>query len=69
MFEAALCGAIPVVEAPCEAYGHLVVYSLSDDATSLTWDTDVVEHNQREAARLISAPAEELRSALRSALR
>ncbi len=68
VFEAALCGAIPVVQRTCDAYGELVFYSLDDDASSLVWDIDVAEHNRVEAMRLVTATAEELSGALASAV-
>jgi len=68
VFEAALCGAIPVVEAPSPAYGDLVLPLLTEDASALRWERDIAEHNQREATRLITAPHEELRAALTAAL-
>jgi hypothetical protein len=64
VFEAALCGAIPVVQQTCEAYGELVLFSLDDDASSLAWDIHVAEHNRAEAMKLVTATTDELSGAL-----
>lgn len=44
-FEAALCGAIPVVEKSCDAYNGFRYYLMSDKITNLQWDPKSAEHN------------------------
>jgi hypothetical protein len=68
VFEAALCGGIPVAETSCEVYGDIRLRSLDEPASSLVWDAELAEHNQQAATRLVTAPREDLRAALVSLL-
>jgi hypothetical protein len=63
VFEAALCGAIPIVEEASPAYGDIRTQPMTADASALVWDREIVEHNCEEAQRLLTAPHEDLRSA------
>ena len=63
-FEAALCGAIPIVEKPCKAYEGFKYVSFEDDVRELVWNLEVAEHNYALCAERITIPKTELNDAL-----
>ena len=68
VFEAALCGAIPIVEERCDSYGDLFLYSTDDSVQEFAWTNELAEHNRREARRLVTVPTPQLEQALRATL-
>lgn len=67
-FEAALCGAIPIVEDTCDLYEGFVFYRMSDPVAKLIWTHEIAEHNFRQAERLLTIPVEDLNRAVAQAL-
>ena len=67
-FEAAGAGAIPVVEEGCELYEGFVFHTFDDDARGLEWTRGAAEHNAALVRRRLTAPHDELASAVRSEL-
>jgi hypothetical protein len=59
-FEAALCGAIPVVEESCPAYDGFRFHSFADDARQLVWRAEDAEANYRLARERLTVPAADL---------
>jgi len=61
-FEAALAGAVPVVETPHECYGALVTIPLSEASldTLPTWSQELADHNYQIARKLVTADLDEL---------
>lgn len=68
-FEAALCGAIPVIEESCAAYEGYRVRHMSDPIGALDWSRADAEHNVALARRRLTVAAEELRAEVTSLLR
>lgn len=63
-FEAALCGAVPVVEGESVHYRGFRYARMSDDPASLTWRLADAVHNYEMARSLLCVPTGELRQAL-----
>ena len=68
-FEAAGAGAIPVVEESCRLYDGFVFHTFEDDARDLEWTKAAAEHNAALVRRRLTAPHDELASAIRAELR
>lgn len=66
-FEAALCGAIPVIEHDCEHYEGFRFHRIGDPADQLVWREDWAAHNHAAARRLLTVPHDELRDAVEAA--
>lgn len=65
-FEAVLCGAIPIVEAPCTAYEGFVYSSLDQEIPQ--WSEDLAMFNFRLALQRLTAPTVQLHESLRRSL-
>ena len=63
-FEAALCGAIPIVEKPCKTYEGFKYVSFDDDVRELVWNLETAEHNYALCTERITIPKAELNDAL-----
>jgi hypothetical protein len=61
-FEAALCGAIPVIEESCTAYEGYRVRHMNEPIGALDWSRADAEHNFALARRRLTVAADELRS-------
>jgi hypothetical protein len=59
-FEAAMCGAIPVVQDGCPAYDEFRYLRLSDSLEDLSWDAETAEHNFELCRRRLTLDREEL---------
>lgn len=61
-FEAALAGAVPIVETPSSCYGTLVTLPLKDVTleTLPEWKPELAEHNYQVARSLVTADPEQL---------
>ena len=68
-FEAAGAGAIPVVEESCALYDGFVFHTFADEVRSLEWTKAAAEHNAALVRRRLTAPHDELASAVRTELR
>jgi len=68
-FEAALCGAIPVIEESCPAYDGYRVRHMSDPIGALDWSRADAEHNFALARRRLTVATEELRAEVLGLLR
>lgn len=55
-FEAALSGAIPVVEADCPHYEGFHYYRMSDDPKSMQWRQDWADHNLARSRAALTVP-------------
>jgi hypothetical protein len=67
-FEAAMCGAIPIVEDTCAAYEGFHFFSMKQPASELRWNTETVEHNYRLCRERLTIPQEELAQEIRRLL-
>jgi hypothetical protein len=63
-FEAALCGAIPIVESRCEAYQGFRYCHIDDPIESLIWRPEDAEHNARICKQRLTIPRDELNAEL-----
>lgn len=63
-FEAALCGAIPVVEETCEAYQGFHYYMMEDRADTLVWSEADAIHNFALCVDRITLPLDLLEAEL-----
>lgn len=61
-FESIMCGAIPVVRSPCEAYDGFRYRRMSEPLSELTWSRQDAEHNFALAMERMTVSASELRS-------
>lgn len=61
-FEAAMCGAIPVIEEYCEAYEGFRFRTLSEHLGSATWSQEDAEFNYKLCRDRITVPVEALRA-------
>jgi hypothetical protein len=68
-FEAALCGAIPVIEESCPAYEGFRARSMSEPLGSLEWSRADAEHNFALARDRLTVAGDELRAEVLSLLR
>jgi len=68
VFEAALCGAIPVVESMHPAYEGLTLFRMQDRAKDFAYDRSIAEANFLTAKTLITVSHPELRLALQEVL-
>lgn len=67
-FEAALCGAIPIVEDITPIYADFTYLRLSDDISDFDRSKDVVESNFERARSLLTVPREDLERAIETGL-
>lgn len=67
-YEAAMCGAIPVVEDACPLYDGFRFYRMSDDPRELTWDPSIAEHNFALVRELLTVPPEGLAAVVKAYL-
>jgi hypothetical protein len=67
-FEAAAAGAIPIVEEYCDLYDGFAFHTFDDGARNLEWGTAAAEHNAALVRRRLTAPHDELASAIRAGL-
>jgi len=58
-FEAAMCGAIPVIEEPCPAYEGFRYRTLADIANA-TYDQEAAEYNYSLCLKRVTVPRDEL---------
>jgi len=61
-FEAVMCGAIPVVQEPCEAYEGFRFRRMSEPLSELVWSRQDAEYNFTLAMERMTVPAAELRA-------
>ncbi len=59
-FEAALCGALPIVEKTCDAYSGFRYRAMSDPASDLEWRREDAEHNYTRCSELLTIPGRSL---------
>jgi hypothetical protein len=59
-FEAALCGAIPIVESTCDAYAGFRYQTMRDPARELQWRREDAEHNYALCRDLLTVPSDVL---------
>lgn len=55
-FEAAMCGAIPIVEDTCELYEGFIFFKMSDDPRKIKWSEEAARHNHRKVIELLTLP-------------
>ena len=67
-FEAAMCGAIPVVEESCPAYQGFIFYHMTDNATELRWSERSAEHNYSLARARLTIDRNSLNAEIASLL-
>ena len=63
-FEAVLCGAIPIVEEPCEAYNGFIFHTMDDRLSNLKWSREASEHNYDICCNRITVPIHEINNEL-----
>jgi hypothetical protein len=63
-FEAAMCGAIPVVERACPAYQGFHFRTMDDPIDQLVWSPEEAENNFQLCRGRLTIPFEELRAEL-----
>ena len=63
-FEAALCGAVPIVEETCSLYDGYTHYRSSDAPSDYAWDADVATANREKAVADLTIERSELASAI-----
>jgi hypothetical protein len=68
-FEAAICGAIPVIEESCAAYEGYRVRFMSEPIGSLDWSREDAEHNVALARERLTLEREALRAEVLGLLR
>ena len=59
-FEAALCGAMPIIEKSCDAYAGFRYRTMADTAGDLTWRSEDAEHNYARCCELLTVPGDVL---------
>jgi hypothetical protein len=62
-FEAAMCGAVPIIEEPCPLYEGFAYRTMADDDD--TWSREMAEHNYALCAERLTVPRPELTQELR----
>jgi hypothetical protein len=67
-FEAAMCGAIPVVEDSCPAYDEFRYLRLSDALADFSWDAEIAEHNFALCRRRLTLDRGELNQEIETLL-
>jgi hypothetical protein len=55
-FEAAMCGAIPLVEERCALYANFRCRDINTPSRDLTWSWDDAEHNYSTCRDLLTVP-------------
>jgi hypothetical protein len=55
-FEAALCGALPVIEATCEAYAGFRYKTMAEPARDMEWRREDAEHNYERCRERLTVP-------------
>ena len=64
-FEAAMCGAIPVVENTCPHYDGFVHYAMKDDPRNYRWSLETAIHNFNLCREKLTIPPHLLTEELR----
>lgn len=59
-FEAAMCGAIPVVQAACPAYAGFQFFTMQQPLAELRWTKEIAEHNFRLCQERLTLSREQL---------
>ena len=67
-FEAALCGAIPVIEVPCAAYEGFRYRTFNDRIDDLEWREDEARHNYYQCQEILTVPTHQLNAEIQAAL-
>ena len=67
-FEAALCGALPIVEKTCDAYSGFRYTAMTDPACDRQWSSDDAEHNYARCKELLTIPVSSLNSEIAALL-
>lgn len=65
-FESIMCGAIPIVESPCEVYKGFSFFTM--DGKSYSWSADVAQSNYELCCSTITIPSSDLNRAISEAL-
>jgi hypothetical protein len=60
-FEAALCGAMPVVEDACEAYAGFRYRTMTEPASAMEWRGEDAEHNYERCRERLTVPGKLLK--------
>jgi hypothetical protein len=68
-FEAAAGGAIPIIEDYCDLYDGFAFHTFDEPARGLEWTSSAAEHNATLVRQRLTAPLDDLASAVRAALR
>lgn len=68
-FEAAMCGAIPVVEAACPAYEGFQFFTMQQPTSELRWTKETAEHNFRLCRERLTIPRQQLDAEIARLLR
>ncbi len=63
-FEAVLCGAMPIVEEPCESYAGFRYKLMGEDAKQFKWNLEDAEYNYSLCVKRITIPLHELNTDL-----
>ena len=67
-FESILCGAMPIVEKPCDAYEGFVYKTMEESYADMVWDAELAEYNYRQCFDRITIPHDLLNEELESLL-
>lgn len=59
-FEAAMCGAIPVVESSCPPYEGFQFFTMQQSISALQWTEEMAEHNFRLCRERLTIPRQQL---------
>ncbi|MGB5326518.1 MAG: exostosin family protein, partial [Pseudomonadales bacterium] len=68
-FEAALCGAIPIVEESCNAYNGFRFLTFNDEISDLKWSKVDSEHNFKTCVESITVPSSVLNEEIANIIR
>lgn len=68
-FESILCGAMPIVETPCEAYEGFVYKTMDEPYVDTKWNREVAEHNFNLCFERITVPHDIMNEELESLLK
>jgi len=67
-FEAALCGAIPIIERACPAYTGFRFRTMDDPLDTLVWSLEEAEYNFQQCRDRLTLPTHELSAELAALL-
>jgi hypothetical protein len=67
-FEAALCGALPIVEKTCDAYSGFRYAAMTDPVADVEWRSEDAEHNYARCRELLTVAGDSLRNEIASLL-